>query len=176
MLMAKEAVLYEAMYIVDPGLSEEEITALEDRLKGGLESEGAQVESIHEMGRRRMSYEIKGHREGLYKVMYFRGTGAAVTEIKHEFLLSEEVIRGLVVVANPKFMVGPKPQPVAEPVAEEEAVEEVAEEAAEAPAEVVEEAPEAPEVAEVAEETAAEAPEAPVAEAETTEAAPEATE
>jgi ribosomal protein S6 len=173
--MAKEATKYEAMYILDPGLSEEEIAVVEDRLREGIEGQGAEFQSIQEFGRRRMTYEINGHREGLYKVMYFRGGGEAVAEIKHEFLLSEEVIRGLVVVANPRSLVGPKIIPATPPppegaVAEEAPVEDAAAEEAvveEVPVEevateepVVEEAP--------AEEVVAEAPvveEAPAEEA-----------
>lgn len=162
--MAKEAVLYEAMYILDSSLTDEEIAALEEQFRTAIEGQGAQFESVHEFARRRLAYAIKGHTDGIYRVMYFRSSGAAVEEIKHEFTLSEDVVRGIVTVANPKMLVGPKPEPVKEAKAEEaeEAPVEVAEEA---PAEVAEapvEAAEAP--AEVAE-TPAEAAEAPAEEA-----------
>jgi small subunit ribosomal protein S6 len=145
--MAKEAVLYEAMYILDTSLTDEQIAACEQRLCAGLEGEGASVESIQEFGRRRLGYAIKGHTEGIYRVLYFKGSGAAVDELRHEMSLSEEIVRGVIHVANPKFLIGPKPEVVAEPEAEE-AAEEVAEEAAEeapaeaeVPAEAAEEAP-----------------------------------
>lgn len=162
--MAKEAVLYEAMYILDSSLTDEEIAALEEQFRTAIEGQGAQFESVHEFARRRLAYAIKGHTDGIYRVMYFRSSGAAVEEIKHEFTLSEDVVRGIVTVANPKMLVGPKPEPVKEAKAEE-AEEAPAEAAEEAPAEVAEapvEAAEAP--AEVAE-TPAEAAEAPAEEA-----------
>ncbi len=162
--MAKEAVLYEAMYILDSSLTDEEIAALEEQFRTAIEGQGAQFESVHEFARRRLAYAIKGHTDGIYRVMYFRSSGAAVEEIKHEFTLSEDVVRGIVTVANPKMLVGPKPEPVKEAKAEE-AEEAPAEVAEEAPAEVAEapvEAAEAP--AEVAE-TPAEAAEAPAEEA-----------
>jgi small subunit ribosomal protein S6 len=164
--MAKEAVLYEAMYILDSSLTDEEIAALEEQFRTAIEGQGAQFESVHEFARRRLAYAIKGHTDGIYRVMYFRSSGAAVEEIKHEFTLSEDVVRGIVTVANPKMLVGPKPEPVKEAKAEEaeEAPAEVAEEApgevAEAPVEAAEEAP-----AEAAEEAPAEAAEAPAEEA-----------
>lgn len=122
--MPKEPVLYEAMYIVPVDMSEEEIAALEARLKVGLEREGAQVDSVHEFSRRRLAYPILGHTEGIYRIMYFRGDGAAVDELKHEMSLSEEIIRGSVVVANPKYMVGQQPAPAQVTQAEEEEPEE----------------------------------------------------
>ena len=136
--MAKEPVLYEAMYILDTSLTDEQIAACEQRLCAGLESEGATVESIQEFGRRRLAYPIKGHTEGIYRVLYFRGTGAAVEELKHEMILSEEIIRGVVHVANPKFMIGPKPataeaEAEKEDIEEEEAEEEAVEQSAEEP-------------------------------------------
>lgn len=145
--MAKEAVLYEAMYILDTSLTDEQIAACEQRLCAGLEAEGATVESIQEFGRRRLAYAIKGHTEGIYRVLYFKGTGAAVDELKHEMSLSEEIIRGVVHVANPKFLIGAKPEVIAEPEpeeADEEAAEEAAQEApaeAEAPAQAPAEEP-----------------------------------
>lgn len=155
--MAKEAVLYEAMYILDSSLTDEEIAALEEQFRTAIEGQGAQFESVHEFARRRLAYAIKGHTDGIYRVMYFRSSGAAVEEIKHEFTLSEDVVRGIVTVANPKMLVGPKPEPVKEAKAEEAPAEEAAEEA---PVEAAEEAP-----AEAAEEAPAEAAEAPAEEA-----------
>ncbi len=147
--MSQKTQLYEAMYILDSSFSDEEITAIEERLKAGIESTGAQFESVHEFARRRLAYEIKGHRDGIYRVMYFTGTGTAVDEIKREFDLSEDIVRGTVVVANPKMIVGKKVE-----VPEEAEASEGAEEIAEG-----EEA-----VAEMAEESAADevAPEEPV--------------
>jgi ribosomal protein S6 len=161
--MAKEPVLYEAMYIFDVDLTDEQTAAVEDRFKAGLETQGAEVVDVQPFGRRRMAFEIKGRREGIYRIMYFKGNGAAVEELKHEFILSEEVIRGMVTVANPKMIIAPKPvaPPVEEPVAEEAVAEEaaaepVAEEAAAEEAVVEEPVAEEAAVEPVAEEAVAE--------------------
>lgn len=114
--MPKAPVLYEAMYIVPVEMSEEEIAGLEARLRACLEGAGARVEATHEFARRRLAFPVLGHTEGIYRIMYFHGDGATVEEIKHEMSLSEEIIRGSVVVANPKYMIGQQlPQEPAEP-------------------------------------------------------------
>jgi len=169
--MPKEAVLYEAMYILDSSLSAEQIEEIENRLKAGIEALGAEIQWIHEFGRRRLAYKIMGHSDGIYRLMYFLGDGAAVEEINHEYGLIEEIIRGHVVTANPDYLLG-KPKSESEQAAEAAAASETAEEApaeepvAEAPA--AEEAPAEEPVAEeapVEEPAAEEAPaEEPVAE------------
>ena len=115
--MSQRVQLYEAMYILDSSFEDEEIAAIEERIKAGIESTGGQFESVHEFARRRLAYEIKGHRDGIYRVMSFTGTGETVDELKREFNLAEDIVRGTVLVANPKYVVGKK---VAEeaPVAE----------------------------------------------------------
>ena len=118
--MSSELVLYEAMYILDASLSDEEIASLEEHLKTVAEGEGAEVQSFEEFGRRRLAYRIEEHTEGIYRVMYFRGTGRIVDEVKREFFLSEQIIRGVIVVANPRMMVT---APSEEPEIDEEAVD-----------------------------------------------------
>ena len=181
--MSQKTQLYEAMYILDSSFSDEEIAAIEERLKAGIESAGAQFESVHEFARRRLAYEIKGHRDGIYRVMYFTGTGTAVDEIKREFELSEDIVRGTVVVANPKMIVGKKVE-VAEEAEAAEGGEEIAE-GEEAAAEIAEQpvaeevAPEeavADEVVETAEPEAAEPETAEPEAAEPEAAEPEAAE
>lgn len=161
--MPKADALYEGMYILQAGLDDAQIQEIEDRLKAGIEALGAVVESTHEYGRRRLAYKIKGHTEGIYRVMYFRGTGEAVEELNREYGMIEQVVRGHVVLANPEFMVG-RPRPSAKPAeeaAEGEAVEgETAEGEAEAPA--AEEEPAAEEAPAAEEEPAVE--ETPIAE------------
>jgi len=168
--MAKEPVLYEAMYIFDVELSEEKIAEIEETLKASLIANGAEFVAVQPFGRRRFTFEIMGRREGIYRIMYFKGDGKAVEEIRHEFILSEDILRGMVTVANPRMIIGAKPEKpaaVAEPVVEEEVVEEIA-------AEIVEEAPveEAPAEEVVAEEVVAEEVVEEAAAEETAEEAP----
>ncbi len=105
--MAAELTLYEAMYILDPELSDQQLQDAIDNVHQYVTSIGGEVESDELFGRRRLAYEINGHTEGIYRVMYFRGTGATVNEVRHEFALMESVIRGMVVVANPAAIFTP---------------------------------------------------------------------
>lgn len=169
--MPKQPVLYEAMYILDSALDAEAAQGIISTLEGFIRSNGGELVATREFGRRRLAFEIDNHTNGTYMITYFRSFGDLVAEINHEMRLIDGIIRGIVVVANPKAIFEPKKEAPAEEVpVQAEATGQVAAAPAEEPAEeAVEEAAEEP----VAEEAPAEEPaevapaeEAPAEEAE----------
>ena len=72
--MASELTLYEVMYILDPELSDEQLQDTINNVHQYVTSIGGEVESDELFGRRRLAYQINRHTEGIYRVMYFRGT------------------------------------------------------------------------------------------------------
>jgi len=154
--MAQETMLYEAMYILDPDLSEEEVEQVINDIHRYVEANNGEVVSDEFFGQRRLAYEIGGYTEGIYRILYFRGDGTTVGELRHEFGLIEPVIRGMVVTANPEAIykspeapAGPAEEEAEEPA---EPVEPIpAEEEAEEPAEPVEPIPAEDQEAETAE-------------------------
>lgn len=119
--MPKQPVLYEAMYILDARIEEEQRQEAVESLEAHVRAQGGEVVATRDFGRRRLAYEIEGHLEGYYKILYFTGFGDCVDEVKHEMRLLPQVVRGMVVVANPKFIHDPeRQQPVSEVAAEEE--------------------------------------------------------
>jgi len=154
-----ETTLYEAMYILDVTLDEETqqqaVTAIED----AIAEHGGQVEQTLTFGQRKLAYAIANHVEGLYMITYFRGPGAVVTVLNQEFSLIDTIVRGMVVIANPKTIFT-EPEPAAPPPQELEPATAPEDEAAtEEPAEVGEdeEAEEAEEYAEAGEDEEPEA-------------------
>ena len=122
--MAEDA-LYEATYIIATDLEEEEIEQITGRLRETVEQAGAEFVADHLLGRRQLAYQIDDHSTGIYRVMYFKGSGEAVSELKNELRMNEAIIRGIVVVANPDAIYKPTapPEQLAE-VEEEQAVSE----------------------------------------------------
>lgn len=99
--MAQEPTLYEAVYILDAELSEEDLERAINNLHQYVENTNGEVVSDELFGRRRLAYEIDHHNEGIYRIMYFHGDDTTIRELRHEFGLMEQVIRSMVVVANP---------------------------------------------------------------------------
>ncbi|MEN6544723.1 MAG: 30S ribosomal protein S6 [Armatimonadia bacterium] len=164
--MPKQPVLYEAMYILDSALDAEAAQGIIGTLEGHITSNGGEVVATREFGRRRLAFEIDKHTNGTYMITYFRSFGDLVAELNHEMLLLDGLVRGIVVVANPKAIFEPKKE--APPVVEEAPAEAPAAEEAPAEEAAAEEAPVAEEAA--PEEPAAE--EAPAEEPAAEEAAP----
>lgn len=140
--LPKQPVLYEAMYIVDSALDEAALEGIVSTLEQHLQNLGGELVATREFGRRRLAFEIDGHTAGTYMITYFKSFGDVVDEVKHEMHLIEGIVRGIVVVANPKAIFDPQAK-AAEPEAAAAAEAPAAEAAAEPEAEAPETAPEA---------------------------------
>lgn len=87
---------YEMMYVLRPDLTEENTAVLVDKLKNLVTEPGGEITGFKEMGKRRLAYEIKHLREGVYFLMNFDATPEIVAELERITRISDEVIRYLV--------------------------------------------------------------------------------
>ena len=94
--MAKITANYEAMYILDPALSEEAIAALVAKFKAVVEANGT-IDSIDEWGKRRLAYPINDLMEGYYVLMTFNAAAAIPAELDRIFRITDGVMRSLIV-------------------------------------------------------------------------------
>lgn len=85
--------LYEGMYIISATLSEEARKKALDKIVQGIEEKAGEIHKIHEMGRKRLAYEIDGKREGYYFVVFFSIIPGAIDELWKEYHLHEDLIR-----------------------------------------------------------------------------------
>lgn len=81
------------MYLLDPKYDEEGLEDKKDRLKGIVESEGGEVESVEEWGKKRLAYEINDFTEGFYLLVEFRASSDAIDPISEKSNVEEGVIR-----------------------------------------------------------------------------------
>jgi len=86
---------YEILLIVDPRPTDEEVTQLLSRLQETLGQLGATVQRVDNWGKRRLAYEIKKQREGIYVVIELLAMPAAVKEFERQLKLNENVLRFL---------------------------------------------------------------------------------
>ena len=129
---------YEAVYIVDPGLGDEQIGVVKAKYQGIVETGGGTVGNIDVWERRRLAYEIKGRTEGIYVIMQFEAKPDVEAELRRIFQISEDQIRFMIVrrdeddTATPimngmparqqpvqQAQPAPQPAPVAAPVVAE---------------------------------------------------------
>ena len=94
--MAKITANYEAVYILDPNLNEEDIAALVAKFKGVVETDGT-VTEVEEWGKRRLAYPINDLMEGYYVLMTFTAAAAVPAELDRVFRITDGVMRSLIV-------------------------------------------------------------------------------
>ena len=88
---------YEIMYIIRPDMEEEAQTTLMERFNKILTDNGAEIEKVDEMGKRRLAYEINDYRDGYYVVINFKGDANAVNEFDRQAKFSDDIIRHMAI-------------------------------------------------------------------------------
>jgi small subunit ribosomal protein S6 len=86
---------YEILLITDPRPTDEEVAQLFTRLQDTLKELGAEVTRVENWGKRRLAYEIRKQREGIYAVFEVSAEPAAVKEFERQLKLNENVLRFL---------------------------------------------------------------------------------
>lgn len=87
--------VYETMYILRPDLGDEQVEQAISKYQNLLQEQGAKEIQIQHRGKRRLAYEIKKQRDGVYVQMNYQAPGAAVAPLERAMRLSDEVIRYL---------------------------------------------------------------------------------
>lgn len=88
---------YETMYVLRPDLEAERQQELLDRFTAVVADRGAQVSESGVWGKRRLSYEIDGHREGVYVLMKYSAATDVSFELERLFRISDDVLRYLTI-------------------------------------------------------------------------------
>ena len=88
---------YELMLVLRPDVPDERIAAIVDRTTRQITTDGGQIIKVAPWGRRRLAYPIERYREGSYHIVVFEGAAGTIAEIERTLLITEEVLRHLVV-------------------------------------------------------------------------------
>jgi small subunit ribosomal protein S6 len=88
--------LYEIVYIFDPNLTEDSVSA---KLEGYHELlTGGEVTAIDHWGSRQLAYPIMKQKSGYYVIVHARATAESLPEFERKLTLDEELMRYLIVV------------------------------------------------------------------------------
>jgi small subunit ribosomal protein S6 len=88
---------YETVFILDPAIGDDRTAQEVERAKSVIESANGEVVDIQRWGKRKLAYEIKKRREGVYTVFKYRSDGTAVFELERSLRLNEQVLRFMTV-------------------------------------------------------------------------------
>ena len=84
---------YEVMVILDPTLDERTVGPSLDTFLNVIRTSGGNVEKVDVWGKRRLSFEINKHAEGIYAVLDVNAEPDAVKEMDRQLGLSESILR-----------------------------------------------------------------------------------
>ena len=87
---------YESVIIIDPNCTEEAIKALEDKFTG-LINENGKVESVENMGKKKLAYEIKKNKEATYLLFNFEAKPSSIAELERNYRITDEILKFIVV-------------------------------------------------------------------------------
>jgi small subunit ribosomal protein S6 len=105
---------YEAMFLF-PASAATEVDASIKNVTGIIERHGGKIIVVKKWDERKLAYEMKKQKRGLYVIAYFNAPGTAVTAIERDVNLSEDILRVLVTDAahlNTDEMNKVEPQPI----------------------------------------------------------------
>ncbi len=87
---------YESVVIINPNCTEEALKALEDKITGLINKNG-KVESVENMGKKRLAYEIKKNKEAFYMLFNFDAKPDSIAEIERNYRITDEILKFIVV-------------------------------------------------------------------------------
>ena len=87
---------YETVFIINPNVEEEGIKALIQKFSDLINNDG-KVEEVNEMGKRKLAYEIKKHKEGNYVAIDFEANPTLITELERIYRITDDVIKFITV-------------------------------------------------------------------------------
>ena len=87
---------YESIIIINPSLEEQGMKELIKKFEDMINSEG-KVESVEEMGKRKLAYEIKKNSEGYYVLYNFEAKPEFIAELERVYRITDGILKFIVV-------------------------------------------------------------------------------
>ena len=87
---------YESVIIINPSVDEEGIKALIQKFTDIINNDG-KVESINEIGKKRLAYEIMKNKEGYYTVFNFEAKPELIAELERNYRIEDNVMKFITV-------------------------------------------------------------------------------
>lgn len=90
---------YEGMFLF-PQIASSDLKSAQEHVEYIIGRGEGEIISLAKWDERRLAYEIKGNRRGLYFLAYFKATGEGAIEIERQVNLSEQLLRAMILKAD----------------------------------------------------------------------------
>lgn len=98
---------YEAMFLIDAGLVEEQLQAVLDKYAGIVTKNGGEVIDIDKWEPRKLAYTVKGRETGRFIILNFSSAPEVKNELNRIFGIADEVLRSIIIRQDPRADVHP---------------------------------------------------------------------
>ena len=86
---------YEAVFILNPVLSEDQVKETVKKFEDYLISEGSEIISVEHWGLKKLAYTIQNKQSGFYNLIDFKASNTTVNSFETELKRDERVMRYL---------------------------------------------------------------------------------
>lgn len=87
---------YETVFIINPNVEESGVKALIEKFSNLINNDG-KVEKVDELGKKKLAYEIKKFKEGIYVAISFDANPQLIKELERIYRITDDVIKFIVV-------------------------------------------------------------------------------
>lgn len=94
--------MYENMVILNAAISDEEADAAINKIRELITGLGGEVLKVDVWGRRKLSYEIKKQKKGLYVLLIYKAPPATIKKLEDFYKVSDTIIKFMVIKLGAK--------------------------------------------------------------------------
>lgn len=89
---------YETIFVLEPNVDETTVETEIEKVKDIVTHDGGEVVAVEKWGRRKLAYEIRKRKEGVYVLVRFKAMATVLPALNRRYLLHEGLLRHLTVL------------------------------------------------------------------------------
>ncbi len=93
---------YECTFICSPELDSAKMEDIVSKVSKIIEAAGGTIKNLQQLGKKKLAYNIKKFREGIYVYVEFNAEGSVVLSLENFFKVNDSIIRFLTVKIEQK--------------------------------------------------------------------------
>ncbi len=93
---------YENTVILDDTLSEEDLRAAIEKIKGVMQDAGGQIVKTDEWGMKKLAYELNKHKRGFYVLYSLKAPSNAIQKLEEFYKIYDPVMKHMVIKLEKK--------------------------------------------------------------------------
>lgn len=87
---------YESVIIVAPTINEKQQKEIENKYTK-LIKENGKLKDFQNLGKKKLAYEIKKNKEGIYMQIYFESEASFIAELERQYRIDDNIMKFIVV-------------------------------------------------------------------------------